>query len=283
MTDLLFANQYFCIALTLVVFAFTNALQQKYKYAILNPIILSALIIIGILSVLDVPNATYQAGCQILNYLLTPATICLAIGFYEQFQAMRSHMGAIFIGTVAGTICCLGTIYILCRFFGFGLGYFFGIGGLFGHIGGIIGELLKHLIGIFGLLGGRLFLGLSLGTGHFGRLFSLCFGIRFSLRLGLGLCFGFWLRFGFSLRLGLRLGRHLGLRLGLYSRLRLRRGLLGIFAFGGHGRRRGFRLQVFQEIVKIVLRQDTPAESGKSYRCAKRENFPQVLHMDSTP
>ena len=119
MTDLLFSNQYFCITLTLVVFAFTNALQQKYKYAILNPIILSALIIIGILSVLDVPNATYQAGCQILNYLLTPATICLAIGFYEQFQAMRDHMGAIFLGTVAGTVCCLGSIYILCRFFGF--------------------------------------------------------------------------------------------------------------------------------------------------------------------
>ena len=119
MTDLLFSNQYFCIALTLVVFAFTNAIQQKYKYAILNPIILSALVIIGILAVLDVPNATYQAGCQMLNYLLTPATICLAIGFYQQFQAMRNHMGAIFIGTIAGTICCLGSIYILCRFFGF--------------------------------------------------------------------------------------------------------------------------------------------------------------------
>ena len=119
MTDLLFSNQYFCIVLTLVVFAFTNAIQQKYKYAILNPIILSALVIIGILAVLDVPNATYQAGCQMLNYLLTPATICLAIGFYQQFQAMRNHMGAIFIGTIAGTICCLGSIYLLCRFFGF--------------------------------------------------------------------------------------------------------------------------------------------------------------------
>ena len=54
-----------------------------------------------------------------LNYLLTPATICLAISFYEQYRAMRSHMGALMIGTVAGTICCLGTIYILCRFWGF--------------------------------------------------------------------------------------------------------------------------------------------------------------------
>lgn len=119
MGDFLFSNQYFCVALTLTVFAFFNALQQKYKYAILNPIILSALVIIGLLSVLDVPNSVYQEGCKLLNYLLTPATICLAIGFYEQFQTMRGHMGAIFLGAAAGTICCLGTIYILCRFFGF--------------------------------------------------------------------------------------------------------------------------------------------------------------------
>lgn len=119
MIDLLFANQYFCVALTLVVFSFANALQQKYKHAILNPIVISAAVIIGILTVLDVPNATYQAGCQMLNYLLTPATICLAISFYEQYQAMRRHMGALMIGAIAGAICCLGTIYILCRFFGF--------------------------------------------------------------------------------------------------------------------------------------------------------------------
>ena len=119
MTELLFSNQYFCVALTVVVFSFSNALQQKYKYAILNPIVISAGIIIAILTALDVPNATYQAGCTLLNYLLTPATICLAISFYEQFQAMRKHMLALTLGAIAGTVCCLGTIYILCRFFGF--------------------------------------------------------------------------------------------------------------------------------------------------------------------
>lgn len=119
MADLLFSNQYFCIALTLVVFSFVNALQVKYKHPLLNPIVISAAIIILILCLLDVPNATYQAGCQLLNYLLTPATICLAIAFYEQYQSMRGHMGALIAGTVAGTVCCIGTIYILCRFCGF--------------------------------------------------------------------------------------------------------------------------------------------------------------------
>ena len=119
MTELLFSNQYFCVVLTLVVFSFASALQRKFRSPLLNPIVVSAIIIIGILTLLDVPNASYQEGCKLLTALLTPATICLAISFYEQFQTMRRHIGAILVGTVAGCICCLGTIYLLCRFFGF--------------------------------------------------------------------------------------------------------------------------------------------------------------------
>ena len=97
MTDLLFSNQYFCVALTVIVFAFARAIQQKWNYAILNPIVISAGIIIFLLTQLNVPNSVYQEGCKFLNYLLTPATICLAISFYEQYRAMRGHMGALIL------------------------------------------------------------------------------------------------------------------------------------------------------------------------------------------
>lgn len=119
MTDFLFANQYFCAALTVCAYAFGAALQRKWKLAILNPIVISAGLIIGLLSLLGVPNATYQAGCQVLNYLLTPATICLAISFYEQFREMRRHLMDIFLGVVLGSLCCLGSIYIAGKLFGF--------------------------------------------------------------------------------------------------------------------------------------------------------------------
>ena len=112
MADVLFANQYFCVTLTVVAYAFGAAIQNRWKLAILNPIVISAGLIIGLLSLLDVPNSTYQAGCQVLNYLLTPATICLAISFYEQFRAMRHHLIAIFLGVILGSVCCVGSIYI---------------------------------------------------------------------------------------------------------------------------------------------------------------------------
>lgn len=119
MGELLSANQFFCVALTLVAYSLTSALQQKLKNPLFNPIILGAFLIMGVLLLLDIPNAVYQEGCKILNYLLTPATICLSISFYEQYQAMKKHMGALCIGVVVGSVCCLGTIYILCKVFGF--------------------------------------------------------------------------------------------------------------------------------------------------------------------
>ena len=86
MTEFLSTSSFFFVTLTLVAFIFASACQQRLKLPILNPILVSAALIIGILSILDIPNSTYQAGCQVLSFLLTPATICLAIGFYEQFQ-----------------------------------------------------------------------------------------------------------------------------------------------------------------------------------------------------
>ena len=119
MIEMIESSSFFCITLTLLAFAFSSACQKKWKIALLNPILISALLVILVLKVLGVSNETYQAGCKLLSFLLTPATICLAISFYEQFRVMRDRMGAIFVGVLAGTLCTLGTIYILCRILSF--------------------------------------------------------------------------------------------------------------------------------------------------------------------
>ena len=118
MTDFLNASSFFCAALTLVAFAFASACQKKWKLAILNPIVLAAAVIIVLLKVLDIPNEVYQAGCSAMTFLLTPATICLAISFYDQFNALKSHLPAVAAGVLAGTVASLGSIWLMARIFG---------------------------------------------------------------------------------------------------------------------------------------------------------------------
>ena len=118
MTEFLNSSSFFCAALTLVAFAAASALQRKWKLAILNPILLSAIAVIIVLYLLDIPNETYQAGCKVLSFLLTPATICLAISFYDQFQALKSHLAAVAAGVLAGTAASLGAVWLLSGLFG---------------------------------------------------------------------------------------------------------------------------------------------------------------------
>ena len=118
MTEFLSSSTFFCVSLTLIAFSAASALQRKWKVAMLNPIVLSAAVIIAVLKLLNISNAAYQAGCQILSFLLTPATICLSISFYEQFQNLKKHLLAVTLGVAAGTVASIGAIWAMAKAFG---------------------------------------------------------------------------------------------------------------------------------------------------------------------
>lgn len=118
MTDFLVESSYFSIALTVLAFAAGSAIQKKWKLSVLNPILIAAILVIVTLNLLDIPNSVYQEGCKVLSFLLTPATICLAISFYEQYQNLKQHLLAVILGVLAGAVSCLGIVFLLCRIFG---------------------------------------------------------------------------------------------------------------------------------------------------------------------
>lgn len=118
MHEFLQSSSFFAVALTAVAFSIASVCQKRWKFALLNPILLSAAMVILVLNVLDIPNEVYQSGCQFLSFLLTPATICLAISFYEQYQSLKKHLPAVAAGVLAGTVVSIGSVYGLCRLFG---------------------------------------------------------------------------------------------------------------------------------------------------------------------
>ena len=117
MTELLYNSTYFSISLTLVAYAIGAGIQKKWKSPIFNPILIGTILVICVLNALDIPASVYQRNCAGLSYLMTPATICLSIACYEQFQKLKDHIAAIFISILAGTISCLGMVSVLCRSF----------------------------------------------------------------------------------------------------------------------------------------------------------------------
>lgn len=118
MLDFFLSSGYFSVALTVGAFFLGTACQKKWRLAILNPILIGAGLVMLTLTVFKIPVETYQEGCRSLTWLMTPATICLAISFAEQLQTVKKHLPAVFAGVLAGTVSSLGSIAVMARAFG---------------------------------------------------------------------------------------------------------------------------------------------------------------------
>lgn len=117
MGELLTSASLFAIVLTLGAYEFGLWLQKKLKSPACNPILVAVILVILAIRLLGVSPADYAAGCSSFSWLLTPATVCLAVPLYEQVKVLKKNLPAIFVGALAGTLVSLGCVALLCRVF----------------------------------------------------------------------------------------------------------------------------------------------------------------------
>ena len=93
-------------------------LKKRFKLAVLNPLLIGILCVMGALAVLRIDYDQYNEGAQYISYLLTPATVCLAVPLYEQLTLLKENLKAVAAGIFSGTLASLGSVYLLSRLFG---------------------------------------------------------------------------------------------------------------------------------------------------------------------
>lgn len=117
MIDFFVGCTYFGVAITILSYLIGVFVKSKLKLAIFNPMIVSIVLIITILVVLKIPYDTYYNSTTIINYLLTPATICLAVPLYEKLEVLKGNLKAILIGIFSGVITCMISIFLIAKVF----------------------------------------------------------------------------------------------------------------------------------------------------------------------
>ena len=117
MTDLLGSSAYFGLLLSLGAYGLGLLLQRRWKLPIFNPLLVAIVVVAVVLLLLDLDYGSYSQGANLLNYLLTPATVCLAVPLYEQFSLLRRHGKAVLLGIAAGVLAGLVTILVLAWLF----------------------------------------------------------------------------------------------------------------------------------------------------------------------
>lgn len=117
MKDFLGSSLFFGVILSFGSYLVGVYLKNKFKIFIFNPLLISIIISIATLLLLDIDYNSYNNGAKYLTYLLTPATVCLAIPLYEQMKQLKNNFTAIMIGIASGVMTSAVTILILSLLF----------------------------------------------------------------------------------------------------------------------------------------------------------------------
>ena len=107
----------FPISLTFAAFQIGLWCQKKTKSPLCNPVLIATVLIIGFLLATGYSNESYQAGTALYQWLLTPATVCLALPLYRQLKILGKNLWAILGGIAAGTVTSLVSVALMAKAF----------------------------------------------------------------------------------------------------------------------------------------------------------------------
>ncbi len=117
MQDFLQQTSYFGFVITIVIYYLSLYIKNKTKLSILNPLLVTTIIIVAILLVFNINYETYNIGAKYISYFLTPTTVCLAIPLYKQIKVLKKNVIGILSGILAGVIANATVIVLLTKIF----------------------------------------------------------------------------------------------------------------------------------------------------------------------
>ena len=83
MTGFLSDSAFFGVTLSLLSYGLGLFIHKKTGIAVFHPLLLSILFTIAVLAIGRIDYDIYYSGAKYLSWLLTPATVCLAVPLYE--------------------------------------------------------------------------------------------------------------------------------------------------------------------------------------------------------
>ena len=117
MRELIQNSVFFGVLISFLTYGMGILLKRKFKLAIFNPLLISIVATILILIVFNIDYDSYYSGAKYISYLLTPATVCLAIPLYNQLEKLKHNFKAIIAGISSGVLTSLLCVLVLSLIF----------------------------------------------------------------------------------------------------------------------------------------------------------------------
>ncbi|MGR5175269.1 CidB/LrgB family autolysis modulator [Vibrio parahaemolyticus] len=152
------------LLVTVAVFFLARYIALKARNPLFNPLLISIVILIPLLTFLKVPFETYYADNEWISYLLQPAVVALAYPLYEQIPQIRANWRIIALACGVGSIASMFSASMIAVWLGADMELVASLLGksvttpiameVSSHLGGepAIAAILVLLVGLFGAI-----------------------------------------------------------------------------------------------------------------------------------
>ena len=103
--------------LSLLAYGTGMLMKERMKLVIFNPLSIAILLVILFLSVFQIDYEAYRNSSRYITYLLTPATVCLALPLYERLDLLKKNFKIVIGGILTGIFTCFTVVLSLSALF----------------------------------------------------------------------------------------------------------------------------------------------------------------------
>lgn len=117
LADLL-SSEVFLLALVMGSFLFGVYLFKKTNISLLQPLIISMIIVIAYLKLMGIDYSTFHEKTRILNFMLGPSVVALGYVLYEQIENIKGNVISILTSVFVGSIVGIVSVVLIAKIFG---------------------------------------------------------------------------------------------------------------------------------------------------------------------
>lgn len=111
-------SKFFLIALTFTIFFLAKKLQERTGWVVLNPILITIIVIIGFLKLTGITFDTYSQGVSIIDFWLKPAIVAMGVPLYLQLKSIRRQLMPVLLSQLIGCLVGIVSVVLVAKWMG---------------------------------------------------------------------------------------------------------------------------------------------------------------------
>lgn len=101
------------MVVTLLVFLGAQALYDRVRFPLLNPVLTSIAVVVALLLLTGTPYDTYFEGNRFIHFLLGPATVALAVPLYTYTRKLQQMLIPVLVALFVGCLTAIASAVAL--------------------------------------------------------------------------------------------------------------------------------------------------------------------------